>query len=88
MWEVRVTNVNSDFTCEKYTQVQLLTDCIRELDMELDEPTSFGRLRSGQVSGSEAQKGRGENRTAIVIGDSLVRGTDRRFCGTEQDSWM
>eukprot|EP00061_Rhincodon_typus_P003488 g20215.t1 len=30
----------------------------------------------------------GENRRAIVIGDSMVRGTDRRFFGPEQDSRM
>eukprot|EP00061_Rhincodon_typus_P007256 g28775.t1 len=36
MWEVRVTTgVLSDFTCEKCTQLQLLTDRVREL--ELDE---------------------------------------------------
>eukprot|EP00061_Rhincodon_typus_P017835 g46718.t1 len=36
MWEVRVTTgVPSDFTCEKCTQLQLRTDCVREL--ELDE---------------------------------------------------
>ena len=35
-----------------------------------------------------AQKRRGESRRAIVIGDSIVRGTDRRFCGSERDSRM
>eukprot|EP00061_Rhincodon_typus_P012170 g37738.t1 len=38
MWEVRVTTrVPSDFTCKKCTQLQLLTDRIRELELELDE---------------------------------------------------
>lgn len=43
-----------------------------------------------QVSGTEsvpvAQKGRGERKRALVIGDSIVRGTDRRFCGRSVDS--
>lgn len=43
-----------------------------------------------QVSGTEpvpvAQKGRVEKSRAIVIGDSIVRGTDRRFCGGDRDS--
>eukprot|EP00061_Rhincodon_typus_P000667 g12385.t1 len=38
MWEVMVTSgVPSDFTCEKCTQLQLLTNRIRELELELDE---------------------------------------------------
>eukprot|EP00061_Rhincodon_typus_P007720 g29705.t1 len=51
-----------------------------------------GESHSVQISGTEpgsvAQKGRGENSKAIVIGDSMVRATDRRFCDTERDSQM
>jgi len=47
---------------------------------------------SEQISGTEsvpvAQKGKGESGRAIVIGDSLVRGIDRRFCGSKRDSRM
>jgi len=43
-----------------------------------------------QVSGTEsvpvAQKGRGKRSRALVIGDSIVRGIDRRFCGRKRDS--
>eukprot|EP00061_Rhincodon_typus_P008674 g31499.t1 len=38
MWEVRVTtSVPADFTHEKCTQFQLLTDRVRELELELDK---------------------------------------------------
>ncbi|MBY9153034.1 SGNH/GDSL hydrolase family protein [Pseudomonas aeruginosa] len=43
---------------------------------------------SGTGSGSEAQKGRGESGRALVIGDSIVRSTDRRFCGRRRDTRM
>jgi len=43
---------------------------------------------SGTESGSVAKKGRGEKRRAIVVGDSIVRGIDRRFCGHERDNRM
>eukprot|EP00061_Rhincodon_typus_P005627 g25380.t1 len=151
---VRVTaGVPSDFTCEKCTQLQLLKNRIRELELDelriiretegviersykevvtpkLQEKGSWVTVRkgkgdrqtvqgspvavplnkkytildtvegdnllgeghSGQVSGTEpgpvAQKGKGENRRAIVVGDSIVRGTDRQFCGRERDERM
>eukprot|EP00061_Rhincodon_typus_P003726 g20828.t1 len=162
IWEVRVTaGVPSDLTCEKCTQLQLLTNCIRELELvlELDElwiireaegvrersykevvtpkvqeksswvtvrrgkgnrqtvqrsPVAVplknkytvldtvgggrvgedlpGEGHSGQVSGTKpgpvAQKGSRENRRAIVVGDSMVRGTDKRFCGRKRDERM
>eukprot|EP00061_Rhincodon_typus_P011257 g36143.t1 len=38
MWEVGVTtSVLADFTSEKCTQLQLLIDSVRELELELDE---------------------------------------------------
>eukprot|EP00061_Rhincodon_typus_P000203 g10896.t1 len=38
IWEVRVTtSVPSDFTCKKCIQLQLLTNRVRELELELDE---------------------------------------------------
>lgn len=154
MWEVRVTtSVPTDFICGKCTQLQLLGNRVRELELELDElriireaegviersyrevvtpqvqeksrwvtvrgrkgnrqtvqgsPVAVplnnkytvldtvggddlpGVSHGVQVSGTEsvpvAQKGRGERRRALVIGDSIVRGTDRRFCGNERDS--
>eukprot|EP00061_Rhincodon_typus_P015193 g42731.t1 len=37
MWEIRETSsVHGDYTCEKCTWMQLLTDCIRELELELN----------------------------------------------------
>ena len=43
---------------------------------------------SGTVDGPVAQKGRDRRRRTIVIGDSIVRGTDRRFCGADRESRM
>jgi len=37
-------------------------------------------------TGSEAQKGKKGIRREIVVGDAMVRGMDRRFCGRERDS--
>eukprot|EP00061_Rhincodon_typus_P001889 g16052.t1 len=38
MWEVRVNSSDSaDFTCGKCTQLQLMKDCVRELELGLDE---------------------------------------------------
>eukprot|EP00061_Rhincodon_typus_P006002 g26172.t1 len=38
VWEVKVTTgVPADFACEKCTQLQLLTDRVRKLELELDE---------------------------------------------------
>uniref|UniRef100_UPI00398EB7F6 uncharacterized protein n=1 Tax=Pristiophorus japonicus TaxID=55135 RepID=UPI00398EB7F6 len=42
----------------------------------------------GTVAGSVAQEGRKKSGRAIVIGDSMVRGIDRRFCGRNRDSRM
>ena len=43
-----------------------------------------------QVLGGEpvldAQVGKGRKSRVLVIGDSMVKGTDRRFCGKERDS--
>eukprot|EP00061_Rhincodon_typus_P016237 g44344.t1 len=159
MWEVRVAaGVPSDFTREKCTQLQLLTNHIRELELELEldelriiqeaegvidrsykvvvtpkvqEKGSWVNVRRGkgnrqtgqgspvavplnnkytildtfgggndlpgeghsrQVSGAEpgivAHKGSGENRRAIVVGDSIVRGKDRWFCEHKRDERM
>ncbi|XP_059499497.1 uncharacterized protein LOC132207556 [Stegostoma tigrinum] len=45
---------------------------------------------SSQFSGTEpdtvTKKGRGQNRKVLVVGDSIVRGIDRRFCGQDRDS--
>jgi len=49
---------------------------------------SHGDRVSGTESGSVAQKGKGENRRAIVMGNSIVRGTDRWICGRERDYQM
>lgn len=43
---------------------------------------------SSAVSVSVAREGKGQSGRAIVIGDSLVRGIDRRFCGSKRDSRM
>lgn len=40
----------------------------------------------GTMGGSAAQEGRKRSGRAIVIGDSIVRGIDRRFCGRKRDS--
>jgi len=42
----------------------------------------------GTVAGSAAQNGRKKRGRAIVIGDSIVRGIDRRFCGRKRESRM
>ena len=51
-----------------------------------------GGSDSGRASGTEdgpvAQKGRDRRKRAIVIGDSIVRGSDRRFCGGDRESRM
>ncbi|XP_078056734.1 uncharacterized protein LOC144480983 [Mustelus asterias] len=150
MCEVRDTiSVPAEYTCRKCTQFQLLEDCVRDLELELDElriireaetvidksyrevhtprnedtwvtvrkdkkqtvqrspvavplynkytvldPVGEGDLpgvRHGvQVSGTEsvpvAQKGKGGRSRALVIGNCIVRGTDRRFCESERDS--
>lgn len=39
-------------------------------------------------SGSEVQRRRVISGRAIVAGDLLVRGPDRRFCGSNRDSRM
>ena len=49
---------------------------------------SHGDRISSTESVPVAQKGKGESRRTIVIGDSLVRGINRRFCGSERDSRM
>ncbi|XP_059824367.1 hydroxyacid oxidase 2 isoform X1 [Hypanus sabinus] len=47
---------------------------------------------SGPASGTEVEpstrKGRREEKRAIVLGDSIVRGADRRFCGADRESRM
>eukprot|EP00061_Rhincodon_typus_P005387 g24826.t1 len=43
---------------------------------------------SGTVAGPAVQRGRTKYSRAIVIGDSIVRGRDRRFCGHDRDSRM
>jgi len=55
-----------------------------------DDPpgVSHGDQVTGTESGSVAQKGKRGTRRAIVVGDAIVRGTDRRFCGRERDSRM
>jgi len=40
------------------------------------------------MAGSVVKKGGTKSTRTIVIGDSIVRGTDRRFCGCERDSRM
>ena len=51
-----------------------------------------GTSSSGPVSGTEVgpstRKGRREKKSAVVIGDSIVRGADRRFCGDDRESRM
>ena len=43
---------------------------------------------SGTESVPVAQKGRDKKRRTLVIGDSIVRGSDRRFCGRQKDTRM
>ncbi|XP_062896362.1 uncharacterized protein LOC134342314 [Mobula hypostoma] len=43
---------------------------------------------SGTESGPVAQKGRARKRRAVVIGDSIVRGSNRRFCGRSPETRM
>jgi len=50
--------------------------------------TSCDSRNSDTESGSTAQKGGRKKKTAVVIGDQMVRGTDRRFCGRDRDSRM
>ena len=51
-----------------------------------------GGSNSSWASGTEtspvAQKGKEKKRRAVVIGDSIVRGSDRRFCGRSQETRM
>ncbi|XP_059830283.1 uncharacterized protein LOC132396611 [Hypanus sabinus] len=51
-----------------------------------------GTSCSGPVSGTEVgpstRKGRREEKRAVVIGDSIVRGADGRFCGEDLESRM
>lgn len=51
-----------------------------------------GGSDSGQASSTEtgpiALKGRDKKKRAIVIGDSIVRGSDRRFCGRSWETRM
>ena len=42
----------------------------------------------GTTPGSAVEQGRAKSKRAVVIGDSLVRGTDRRFRGRNRDSRM
>ena len=56
---------------------------------EDDRPgVSHGDRASGTESDSVMQNGGTEKRRAVVIGDSIVRGADRRFCGREKDTHM
>ena len=59
--------------------------------LDTGEEDDLPGVSSGvQVSGTEsvpvAQRGRGERSRTLVIGDSIVRGIDRRFCGRKRDS--
>ena len=49
--------------------------------------SSSGRASSTE-SGPVAQKGKDRRRKAVVIGDSTVRGLDRRFCGGSRETRM
>ncbi|XP_067885187.1 ciliogenesis and planar polarity effector 1 isoform X3 [Heterodontus francisci] len=42
----------------------------------------------GTMCGSSAEEGRKKSGTVIVIGDLMVRGSDRHFCGSKRDSRM
>ena len=62
--------------------------------LDAGEGDDLQEVSSGvQVSGTEsvpvAKKVRGEKSGTVLIGDSLVRGTDRRFCGRNRDTrWV
>eukprot|EP00061_Rhincodon_typus_P004678 g23167.t1 len=156
IWEIRETSsVPGGYTCEKCTELPLLTDCVTELELELDSlriirgseniidksysevvtpkvqaacswvitrrvkggmqivqgsPVAIllnnryttldtvggdglsGASSSSQVSGTvtdpEARRERVQSDRAILMGDSIVRGTDRRFCGRRRDTRM
>ncbi|XP_062887003.1 uncharacterized protein LOC134336606 [Mobula hypostoma] len=54
-----------------------------------DRPgVSHGGRASGTESDPVVQKGGTEKRRAVVIGDSILREADRRFCGREKDTRM
>ncbi|XP_062894515.1 V-set and immunoglobulin domain-containing protein 10-like 2 [Mobula hypostoma] len=54
-----------------------------------DRPgVSHGGRASSTESDPVVQKRGTEKRRAVVIGDSVVRGADRRFCGREKDTRM
>eukprot|EP00061_Rhincodon_typus_P017998 g46972.t1 len=132
MWELwEISIVPDDYTCGKCTQLQLLGDRFRELELELDtlriirdaehiidksfsevvtpkmqaesslvitkkgKGTGDDRLGestssqiSGTMTGSGAQLERVKVNRTLVIGDSIIRGTDRRFCGRRRKSRM
>eukprot|EP00061_Rhincodon_typus_P007938 g30107.t1 len=50
--------------------------------------TSSSSQVSGTVTSSEAPRERVQSDRAILIGDSIVRGTDRKFCGRRTEARM
>ena len=55
-----------------------------------DDPpgTSCSGPASGTVVEPSTRKGRRDENRALVLGDSIVRGADRRFCGADRESRM
>jgi len=60
-------------------------DTVGEDGLPGENSSSHG---SGTMTGSIVQQGGSRHRRAIVIGDSMVRGEDRHFCGRERDCRM
>lgn len=53
-----------------------------------DDTTRLSGSQGCDSNPAEAQQGRVTSGRAIVVGDSIVRGADRRFCGSRRDSRM
>eukprot|EP00061_Rhincodon_typus_P008233 g30665.t1 len=86
---------------ERVVQLEKQLDtlrCIQEAERVID--TSFKEVVTSQVQAdrwvtarrgvscgySPFKQGGAKSRRVIVLGDSIVRGTDRSFCGCERDS--
>eukprot|EP00061_Rhincodon_typus_P014699 g41903.t1 len=82
MWEIREqSNVPENYICRTRDQLQLLIDHVVRLEKQLD--TLQGAERVIDTSFRE-----GVAKSRRIVGDSIVRGTDRNFCGRERDSRM
>ncbi|XP_078264753.1 uncharacterized protein LOC144598479 [Rhinoraja longicauda] len=90
MWEARnAAGASGCYNCGKCVQVQLLKRRVGELESQLDDASSPSGGQVGSSNpGKETRPGRPKSGRAMVVGDSIVRGTDSRFCGGRRDLRM